>query len=70
MSTHPKILAVDDEEDLLELLRYDLTREGFEVTCASSGEEALVRARSDNFELILLDLMLPGMEGLQVTRLL
>ena len=66
--TNPKILVVDDEEDLLELLRYDLTREGFEVICASTGEQALVMARSEIPDLILLDLMLPGLDGLQVTR--
>ncbi|PKN29207.1 MAG: DNA-binding response regulator, partial [Deltaproteobacteria bacterium HGW-Deltaproteobacteria-21] len=64
--TNPKILVVDDEEDLLELLRYDLTREGFEVICASTGEQALVMARSEIPDLILLDLMLPGLDGLQV----
>lgn len=67
---NPKILVVDDEEDLLELLRYDLTREGFMVVCASSGEEAVKKAGSEALDLILLDLMLPGLDGLQVTKLL
>ena len=66
--TNPTILVVDDEEDLLELLKYDLTREGFRVVCASTGEQALVMARSEIPDLILLDLMLPGLDGLQVTR--
>ncbi len=66
--TNPKILVVDDEEDLLELLQYDLTREGFRVICASTGEEALALAGSEIPDLILLDLMLPGLDGLQVTR--
>lgn len=65
---NPKILVVDDEEDLLELLRYDLSREGFSVICASTGEEALEKTGSENPDLILLDLMLPGLDGLQVTR--
>ena len=66
--SNPTILVVDDEEDLLELLKYDLTREGFRVVCASTGEQALVMARSEIPDLILLDLMLPGLDGLQVTR--
>ena len=70
MMANPKILVVDDEEDLLELLRYDLTREGFMVVCASSGEEAVKKAGSEALDLILLDLMLPGLDGLQVTKLL
>ena len=45
--SNPKILVVDDEEDLLELLRYDLTREGFMVVCASTGEDALKKAGSE-----------------------
>jgi two-component system phosphate regulon response regulator PhoB len=63
-----KILAVDDEEDILELLRFNLTKEGFAVVCASSGEEALKSALSNRPDLILLDLLLPGMDGLEVAR--
>jgi len=63
-----KILAVDDEEDILELLRFNLTKEGFSVTCAASGVEALKAALSSKPDLILLDLLLPGMDGLQVAR--
>jgi len=68
--TNPRILVVDDEEDLQELLRYDLTQEGFTVICASSGEEAVEKAGTETLDLILLDLMLPGLDGLQVTKLL
>jgi two-component system phosphate regulon response regulator PhoB len=64
----PKILAVDDEEDILELLRFNLTKEGFTVVCAASGEEALKSALSNRPDLILLDLLLPGMDGLEVAR--
>jgi DNA-binding response OmpR family regulator len=64
----PKILVVDDEEDLLELLRFNLSGEGFSVTCAATGEEALEKVKEEAPDLILLDLMLPGMDGLQVTR--
>jgi two-component system phosphate regulon response regulator PhoB len=63
-----KILAVDDEEDILELLRFNLTKEGFTVVCAESGEEGLKTAHSQRPDLILLDLMLPGMDGLEVAR--
>jgi len=63
-----KILAVDDEEDILELLRFNLTKEGFAVVCAASGEEALKSALSHKPDLILLDLLLPGMDGLEVAR--
>ncbi|MGE5839474.1 MAG: response regulator, partial [Deltaproteobacteria bacterium] len=63
-----KILAVDDEEDILELLRFNLAKEGFAVVCAVSGEEALKRVLSQKPDLILLDLLLPGMDGLEVAR--
>ena len=63
-----RILAVDDEEDILELLRFNLAREGYRVNCSASGEEALRIARTKPIDLIVLDLMLPGMDGLDVTR--
>jgi two-component system, OmpR family, alkaline phosphatase synthesis response regulator PhoP len=62
------ILVVEDEEDFLELLRYNLTKEGFRVTGVSSGEEALLTAKAQNFDLVLLDLILPGMDGLEICR--
>jgi two-component system, OmpR family, alkaline phosphatase synthesis response regulator PhoP len=62
------ILAVDDEGDILELLRYNLAKEGYRVTCAASGEEALKAAGAMRPDLILLDLLLPGMDGLEVCR--
>lgn len=65
-----KILVVDDEEDILELVRYNLSREGYEVTCASSGEDGLKAARNELPDLIVLDLMLPGIDGLEVARIL
>ena len=64
----PKILVVDDEEDLLELLRFNLSGEGFSVTCVATGEEALDKVAEEVPDLILLDLMLPGMDGLEVAR--
>jgi two-component system phosphate regulon response regulator PhoB len=62
------ILVVDDEEDILELLTYNLVREGFQVTGALTGEEALKKFRSIPFDLIVLDLMLPGIDGLTVVK--
>ena len=62
------ILVVEDEEDILEFLRYNLAKEGFRVTGVLSGEEAVRAARSTPPDLIVLDLMLPGMDGLTVCR--
>jgi two-component system phosphate regulon response regulator PhoB len=63
-----KILAVDDEEDIRELLRYNLSIEGYSVIDAPSGERALELVKKESPDLILLDLMLPGMDGLEVAR--
>jgi DNA-binding response OmpR family regulator len=65
-----KILVVDDEPTLVATLRYTLEREGFEVITASDGDSALSAARLSNPDLLLLDLMLPGMSGLEVCRIL
>ncbi|MBI5251948.1 MAG: response regulator transcription factor [Desulfomonile tiedjei] len=63
-----KVLVVDDDEDILELVRYNLAKEGYQVHCVPSGEQALKKAREDIPDLILLDLMLPGLDGLDVCR--
>jgi two-component system alkaline phosphatase synthesis response regulator PhoP len=63
-----KILIVDDEEDILELLKFKLSKEGYQVTGAASGEEALRCVRSETPDLIVLDLMLPGIDGIEVAR--
>lgn len=65
-----RILAVDDEEDILNLIKYNLEREGFKVETAVNGEMAVRIARESVPDLILLDLMLPGMDGLDVCRIL
>ena len=65
-----KILLVEDEEDLLTLVHYNLTKEGYRVTCAASGEDALKQVKTGSYELILLDLMLPGVDGLAVCKIL
>ncbi len=64
------ILAVDDEEDILELIRYNLAREGYQVTCAETGEQALKEVKAHRPDAIVLDLMLPGLDGLDVCRIL
>ena len=63
-----KILVVDDEEDILELVRYNLFKNGYQVTCVSSGELAMQKLKEETPHIILLDLMLPGVDGLDVCR--
>jgi len=63
-----KILAVDDDAKVLKILQHSLTREGFEVICASDGFEALERAKETKPDLILLDIMMPGMDGWEVCK--
>jgi len=62
------ILVVEDEDDIRELLRYNLAKEGYRVVWAASGEEALKAVRVSLPDLVLLDLMLPGLDGLEVCR--
>lgn len=62
------ILVVDDEADIRELLRYNLRKEGFSVDLVGSGEDALTRARETSPDAIVLDLMLPGIDGREVCR--
>jgi two-component system response regulator RegX3 len=63
-----KILLVEDEASLAESISYNLVREGFTVTMASDGEEALVRFRRERPSIVILDLMLPKLSGLDVCR--
>lgn len=70
LSTRERILVVDDEEDLLELVNYNLSKEGYRVQCVGTGEEALEEARQSLPDLIVLDLLLPHVDGLEVCRLL
>jgi two-component system, OmpR family, alkaline phosphatase synthesis response regulator PhoP len=65
---HERILVIEDEEEILELLRYNLTKQGYRVDCAASGEEGLKAARAEAPNLVLLDLMLPGVDGMEVCR--
>ena len=66
----PRILLVDDEPALLDAVGYSLRREGYDVSVVSSGVDALAAARSGRPDLVVLDVMLPGMDGLQVCRAL
>lgn len=65
-----KILIVEDEKDIIELIGFNLKREGYDVISTYSGEEGLKKAISELPALILLDIMLPGMNGLDVCRAL
>lgn len=65
-----RILVVDDEQSLLDTLRYTLAKQGYEVVTASDGEAALASARLGKPDLILLDLMLPKLDGMEVCRIL
>ena len=64
------ILVVEDEDDILELITFNLSKEGYRVRGVASGEDAIDRARTDLPNLILLDLMLPGVDGLDVCKTL
>jgi DNA-binding response OmpR family regulator len=68
MAAPVSILVVDDEESIQKLLTYPLEREGFEVVQARDGEEALERFREGSFDLVVLDLALPKVDGLEVCR--
>lgn len=63
-----RILVIEDEEDIRKVLEYNLRKEAYEVSCAATGEEGLKSARTSIPDLILLDLMLPGVDGLEVCR--
>lgn len=65
-----KILLVDDEKDIIEFLSYNLAREGFKVFSANSGKEALKIARQQIPDIIVLDVMMPGMDGVETCEAL
>ena len=64
------ILVVEDEEDIQELVSYNLNREGYVTICVGTGEEGLEKIRQTMPDLVLLDLMLPGLDGLRVCKIL
>lgn len=65
-----KILVIDDEKNIVELLKYNLEKEGYDVVCAYDGIEAINTARQERPDLIILDIMLPGQGGLEVCRII
>lgn len=65
-----KILVVDDERDILELVEYNLAKNGYRVKTVTSGEEALELIKENEYDLIILDLMLPGVDGLDLTKII
>ncbi len=65
-----KILIADDEPDILEIIQYNLVKEGYEVITARDGDEALVKARMHKPDLIILDIMMPRKNGVEVCELL
>lgn len=64
------VLIVDDEEDIIELIKYNLKNEGYAILTAQTGEDALKIVKQSHPDLIVLDLMLPGIDGLEVTKYL
>src|ERR1051326_1024322 len=63
-----RVLVIEDERQLTDVLRYNLERDGYEAAIAHDGQEGLRKAQAQLPDLIILDLMLPGMDGLQVCR--
>ena len=63
-----KVLVIDDDQSLLEILQTNLQAEGFEVVTASSGSEGLAKLKSDKPDLVILDVLMPGMDGWEVLR--
>src|SRR5688572_11630694 len=66
--TRRNALLIEDEADILEVVTYNLRREGFSILAARYGEAGLALAREKNPDLVVLDLMLPGLDGLEVWR--
>ena len=64
----PSVLVVEDEASIREMLSYNLSREGYQVTGVASGEDALAVAQLRPFDVVILDRMLPGLDGLDVCR--
>jgi phosphate regulon transcriptional regulator PhoB len=65
-----QIIVIDDEADLIELVSYNLKKEGFSVDSAADGETALKKIRTGQYDLVILDLMLPGIQGIELCRIL
>ena len=70
MSASKHVLVVDDETDIVDLVSYNLKKDGFFVDSASDGETALAKIKNGKYDLLVLDLMLPGVQGLEICRIL
>ncbi len=70
MSNSRKILIADDEPDILEILQFNLQKEGYDVVTAKNGDEAIEQAKKTNPDLIILDIMMPGKTGLEACNVL
>ena len=70
MDTPKHILVVDDEADLVDLISYNLKKEGFSVDSALDGETAFAKIKKGRYDLVVLDLMLPGIQGMELCRIL
>ncbi|MFH1675706.1 MAG: response regulator transcription factor [bacterium] len=63
-----RILVIEDEDDILEVIEYNLSREGYEIVTSADGLDGLAKARKSAFDLVVLDLMLPGLDGIEICR--
>jgi len=70
MNSGKKILIADDEPDILEIIQYNLQAEGYEVITAKNGDEALEKSKKNLPDLVMLDIMMPGKNGIEVCKLL
>ncbi|HMK49132.1 MAG TPA: response regulator [Thermodesulfovibrionales bacterium] len=70
MNASRHVLVIDDENDIVDLVSYNLKKDGFVVDSASDGEGALAKIRKGKYDLIILDLMLPGVQGMEICRIL
>lgn len=67
---HEKILVIEDDDDIQELIKHHLSKEGYRVSLASTGEDGASKLTKEPYDCVLLDLMLPGMDGLEVCKLM
>ena len=63
-----QILLVDDEPDILEILKYNLSKEGYQISTANNGKQAIKKAKKKNPHLVILDMMMPGMDGIETCK--
>src|SRR6185437_3722583 len=64
----PHVLVVDDEPGLCSMLRFGLAKRGYQVTAVSSGEEAIIKVAAENYDVVICDIMMPGIGGVDTLR--